>query len=57
MADIANTYSNNYVVEILRNGQDLSYISDPENEQPSDPKVHKNLRGRDYFISSLTNKK
>lgn len=57
MADIANTYSYNYVVEILRNGQDLSYISNPDNEQPSDPKVHKNLRGRDYFISSLTNKK
>lgn len=57
MADIANTYSYNYIVDILRNGQDLSYVSNPDNEQPSDPKAHKNLRGRDYFITSLTNKK
>lgn len=57
MADVVNSYSYNHIADILRTGQDLSFVSYTDTEQPTVPKAHKNLRGRDYFITTLKDKK
>ena len=58
MADEAKLYGYTEVLSILKNGQDLDYIVNKDSEiENHEPSTHKNLRGKDYFNTSINETK